>query len=100
MPKLNMAVSHSLTQNEAGKRVKNLLTDLKTEFGENIKHLYEKWDGNVCNFSFSVMSFPVSGTLTVEISQVRLFGNLPLAALPFKGMIESTIRDHTKILLA
>ena len=100
MPKFNMAVSHSLTQDEAGKCVQNLLTDVKTEFADNINNLYEKWDGNVCNFSFSVMSFPVSGTLTVETSQVKLFGNLPFAALPFKGVIESTIRDHAKTLLA
>ncbi|MEN8211040.1 MAG: polyhydroxyalkanoic acid system family protein [Thermodesulfobacteriota bacterium] len=100
MTKLNMAVSHSLTQDEAGKRVKNLLTDVKTEFADNIKNLHEKWDGNVCNFSFSVMSFPVSGTLTVETSQVNLSGNLPFAAMLFKSQIESTIKDHATTLLA
>jgi hypothetical protein len=100
MPKLNMAVSHSLTQDEAVERVKTLLNDVKTQFTDKISDLYEEWDGNMGKFRFSVMGFPVSGTLTVKTSQVEISGNLPLAAMLYKGKIKSTIKDRAETLLA
>ncbi len=100
MPKLNMAVSHSLTQDEALKRVRNLLNDVKTQFADKITDLNEEWDGNIGKFHFSVVGFLVSGTLTVKTSQVEVSGNLPFAAMLFKGKIESTIKDHAETLLA
>jgi hypothetical protein len=62
--------------------------------------LHEEWDGNMSKFHFSAMGFPVSGTLTVKASQVEISGNLPFAAMLFKGKIESTIKDHAEKLLA
>ena len=100
MPKLNMSVSHSLTQEEAVKRIKNLLNDVKTQFADKIRDLHEEWDGNVGKFDFSAMGFPVSGTLTVKTSQVDISGHLPFAAILFKGKIESTIRERAETLLA
>jgi len=41
----------------------------------------------------------VSGTLTVKTSQVEISGNLPFAAILFKGKIESTIKDRAETLL-
>ncbi len=100
MPKLNLAVSHSLTQDEALKRIKNLLSDVKTQFADKISDVHEEWDGNVGKFNFSAMGFPVSGTLTVKTSQVEISGHLPFAAILFKGKIESTIRERAETLLA
>lgn len=99
MPKLKMAVSHSLTQDEAVKRIMNLLDDVKTKFSHKISDLHEEWDGNTGRFNFSAMGFPVSGTLTVNQSQVNISGNLPFAAMLFKGKIESTIKHRAETLL-
>jgi hypothetical protein len=99
MPKLNMAVSHNLTQDEAVRRVRNLLNDVKTHFADKISDLHEEWDGNMGKFHFSAMGFPVSGTLTVKTSQVEISGNLPFAAILFKRKIESTIKDRAEKLL-
>jgi hypothetical protein len=99
MPRLNMAVSHNLTQDEAVKRMKNLLNDVKTQFADKISDLHEEWDGNMGKFTFSAMGFPVSGTLDVKTSQVEISGDLPIAAILFKRKIESTIRDRTETLL-
>jgi hypothetical protein len=100
MPKLNIVLSHGLTQDEALKRIKNLLADVKTQFSDKIGDLKEQWDGNAGRFSFSAMGLPISGTLTVKPSTVELNGNLPFAAALFKGKIESTIRERVKTLLA
>jgi hypothetical protein len=45
------------------------------------------------------MKFNVSGVLMVSPSQIELAGNIPFPVLPFKGKIESTIRDQAKTLL-
>ena len=44
--------------------------------------------------------FPVSGTLIVKPSEVEISGDLPFAAMLFKGKIESGIHDQLKKLLA
>ena len=100
MPSFNMAVSHSLSQDEAVKRIKRLLNGVKTQFADRISDLHEEWDGNTGTFNFSAMGFPVSGTLTVNTSQVEISGNLPFAAMLFKKKIESTIKDRAETLLA
>ena len=94
-----MSVSHNLTQDEAVKRVKNLLNDVKTQFADKISDLHEEWDGHTGRFHFSAMGFPVSGTLTVKTSQVEISGNLPFAAMLFKGTIKSAIKDRAETLL-
>ncbi len=100
MPKLNMVVSHHLAQDEALKRVKNLLGEVKNQFTDKIRDLREQWDGNTGTFSFSTMGFSVSGTLTVKSSVVELAGKLPFAAIFFKGKIESAVRERAEALLA
>ena len=100
MAKLNMAVPHRLTPDEALRRIKTLLGEVKNQFADKISDLREEWSGNTGKFSFSAMGFSVSGTLTVKPSEVELCGNFPFAAMFFKGKIESTIRERAETLLA
>lgn len=100
MSELNMAVPHSLQQDEAVSRIKNLFNDVKIQFAEQIRDLHEEWEGNTGKFNFSAMGFPISGTLTVTTSQVEISGNLPSMIAPFKGKIESMIKVHAEKLLA
>ena len=100
MPKLNISVTHNLPQDEALRRIKNLLTELKRKFANDIRNLRERWNGNAGNFSFLVRGFSASGTLTVRRGTVELSLNIPLAALPLKGKIESTIRRRAGLLLS
>ena len=99
MPKINMTIVHKLSQDEALIRIKGLLGEVKTEFGDKVSNLKEDWNGYTGTFNFSAMGFKVSGVLTVHESRVDLAGNLPFAALPFKGKIETTIRERAEKLL-
>ena len=99
MPKMNMVVPHNLGKEEALVRIKKLLGELKTQYGDQIQNLQESWSGDEGMFSFSAMGFSVSGKLVVGPSRVELTGNLPFAALPFKGRIERTIRERAVELL-
>ena len=100
MAKLNMLISHKLSQDEALRRIKTLLGEVKNQFADKVSELCEEWNGNTGNFSFSAMGFFVSGILTVKTSEVELSGTLPFAASFFKGKIESTIRERAEKLLA
>jgi hypothetical protein len=100
MAKLNMKFPHQLSQDEALKRTRGLLDDVKNQFAEKVSNLREEWEENTCQFSFSAKGFSVSGTLTVKPSEVELSGDLPWAATFFRGRIESTIRERAEKLLA
>jgi hypothetical protein len=100
MPKLNMSVTHELPQDEALKRVKKAIADLKTQYADKISDLREDWNGNTCEFHLSVKSASGSGTMIVKPSEVEISGNLPLLAWAFTGKIESIIREKLKQILA
>ena len=100
MPELKMDMNHQLGEQEALRRIKGLLGQVKSEFADQIADLRENWSGNGGTFSFRAMGFVVSGTLTVEQSNVQLNGKLPFAAGLFKGKIERIIRERAVQLLA
>ena len=99
MPSLNVSVPHKLSESEATNRIRNLLGDLKTQFGNRIKNLQESWTQNAAQFSVEVMGFNISGTLSIQPFQVSLTGQMPMAALPFKSKIEDVIRERITVLL-
>ena len=100
MAKLNMKFPHQLSQEEALKRARGLLDQLKTQFPDQISDLSEKWEENTCQFSFTVKGFSVSGTLTAKPSEVELSGDLPFVATFLRGRIETTIGERAEKLLA
>jgi len=59
-----------------------------------ISDLQESWSENVLNFSFRTFGFTVQGMTTVDDDRVRMEGTLPMAALPFRGKIESTVHQE------
>ncbi len=97
---MTIILPHRLGQAEALKRIKNLLKDLKKQFGERIEDLAEHWDGPKGTFSFRAMGAAVSGTVEVREDQVALDGHLPWAAMLFRSTIEQTIRERGEELLA
>ncbi len=99
MPKLNLSVPHCLSQAEATTRIKSLLHDVKAQHADKFTNLQEDWTAHAGKFSCSVMGLPVSGILAISPSHVEITGELPLAALLFKGKLESMIKEHAAALL-
>jgi len=97
---MKIVVDHKLGKETAKNRIKNLLADLKVEHGDKIQQVEEQWNDSGANYSFRIMGMSVKGTIDVEASIVQITGNLPLAAYPFKNMIEHTIRNKTLELLS
>ena len=100
MPKIDVSVPHKLTPTEAMSRIKALVGKLKAEHGETLADLREEWTDDGGAVSFSAMGFSLSGRVAVTPQDVRVSGDLPLAASFFKSKIEAAIRDRAADLLA
>jgi len=100
MPGMKIVVPHTLTVEEAMARIRNLLAGIKRDYGDRVSDLEERWTGDRGEFAFRAMGFAVSGTLHVRSGEVELDGQYPWAAAPFKGKIESMIRDRATQLLS
>ena len=99
MAKLHIKINHKLTEEEALKRIKKLLKEVKDQYGDKISDLKEMWKGNKGTFSFSAMNYDVSGTLEVKKNSAELDAEMPWALGLFKGKIEDMIRERADELL-
>lgn len=101
MPKLNIEFPHTLPQDEALRRVKGLLEDVRTRNAGEISDLCEDWNGSTDTFSVSTaLGFSASGTIRVTETAVGVTLDLPFMALMVKGRIETVIRDRAEAILA
>jgi hypothetical protein len=99
VPKINFEVAHELTADEAKGRLERKAEMLHSQFGDQVKDMAQSWDGNVLNFGFKTMGMRFDGTLGVEDKQVVVNGDLPFAAMMFKGKIESEVRQRLEQIL-
>ena len=100
MPSVNVVVDHSLNRDDAKERIKKLFDKLKEDFQDKISDVNEVWNENHSDFSFKIMGLLMKGRLSVSSSDVRLDGQIPFTALPFKKLIENTIRQEANNLLS
>ena len=94
MPSMKIIFPHQLGQPEAVERLKNLLTRVKDKYQDQVSDLKESWNDNTLTFSFSTYGFQVAGDVIVQPTEVQLDGQIPFAAMMFKGKIESALRDQ------
>jgi hypothetical protein len=100
MPHLTLAVPHSLTPDEAQRRLKDKFTSALAEHRDRVSHTREEWRDHTLSFAFQAFGMAVSGTVAVEPNQVKLDAELPFAAVLFKGAIERRLREEVGVLLA
>ena len=100
MPRMNISVPHELSVNEATKRIKNLIMEFKAQHGDKVTDVKEAWVDVTACFSFRVLGFFVEGNLYVKASEIHLDGKFPIAAIPFKGMVERDIKEKAQVLLS
>jgi hypothetical protein len=100
MPALKMSFPHSLGRQTAQERLQTLLEKVKHRYGDQVSNLRESWADNILDFGFTTYGFGIQGSLTVDEKEVRLDGQIPFAAMMFKGKIEQALRDQMTRLLA
>ena len=91
MSNIELKIPHIIGPEEALKRIKNLITNLKEEHSGKIKGAKEDWSGQEGNFSFSVKGIRVSGKIYVGVDTVRISSRLPIVLSFYKNTITKMI---------
>jgi len=100
MPKMNVTVPFAMSQADASEKLKGFVGKIKERYQGQVSNVTEEWVGNVLKFAFTTFGFTIKGDLNVQDNQVVLDGDLPFAAMMFKGKIESEIKENLTKLLA
>jgi len=100
MPKFNVQVPHSLTQQEARSRLERFADMLQQKFQNQVSDLQQSWDGDTLRFHFKTYGIPLAGGITVSDQDLKVDGDLPFSAMMFRGKIESSIREELERLVA
>ena len=100
MPGTIVSVSHRLSQDEALRRIRALIAQVKVQYSGKISDLHESWNGYLGVFDASGMGQRGAGTVAVNPTDVTVQITLPFAISLFKSKIESGIRDALTRILA
>jgi hypothetical protein len=96
MPGFSTEVPHALGKHEATSRLKGFVERARERFGDQVSAMDGSWNDSVLTFSITAMGLAIKGTMTVDDSRARVEGQLPLAAMPFRGKIEQSIAAEIK----
>lgn len=99
MPKLQVEVPHTLSQEEARYRVERFVEAAQGQFGNHVAGLSQDWSDNLMRFGFKTLGMQIDGNIGVEDGKVIVNSSLPLAAMLLKGKIESEIRSRLERIL-
>ena len=99
MPKFNVAVPHQSQRDDVVLRLKDFADQVRQDAPIELTEVTEQWDdrGNL-SFEFRAMGLKIAGTVVTCESHVTVVGQLPFAAVPFRGQIERQI--ETKVMEA
>ena len=100
MPAFNVTVPHNLGKENAVERLKTFVQKITERYKDQVSKTEGNWVDNVLTFAMTTYGFTISGKLTVEDSEARLEGQLPFAALAFRGKIEQSIAGEISKALA
>ncbi len=100
MPSLKLSVPHQLPQAEAKVRIQQFLTELRAGAGSSLTELHETWTETRGEASFKFMGFALKARIEVHPATVDFDLTYPLAGIPFKGKLESKIRETASQLLS
>jgi len=100
MPSFNVQVPHSLGQDAARARMESFLETMEKKYKDQISDMDGSWSDNILNFSFNTFGIKINGKMTVAEDNVQMDGELPFAAMMFKGKIASGIQEALEKALA
>ena len=99
MPQLSLDLPHALGQDEAARRLKATVAAARSAYQEHLSDFQEDWQDHTLSFGFRAMGMSVKGTVAIEPENVHVAADLPMAAMFFRGAIESRIRQEVGRLL-
>jgi hypothetical protein len=99
MPKFSVSVPHTLGQQAAQEKLEVLMVRVAEMYRDQVKNIEQRWEENTLHFGFRTLGMNIKGQTEVKESQVDVTGDLPFAAMMFKGKIENDIRTQLERLL-
>ena len=100
MPKFGVRVPHTLTKDEARSRLERFVEMIEQKYADKVSDLRQSWEGDTLKFHFKSYGVALDGGITVADNELNLAGEMPFAAMMFKGKIESEIRDSLEKIVA
>jgi hypothetical protein len=96
MPTFSTEVAHQLGTQEATERLKQFVAQVREQYKDFVTDLQGDWTDSVLTFSFKAYGMKINGTLMVDQTGARVSGNLPFAALAFRGKIEQAVASELR----
>jgi len=96
---MKVTIPHQLGKQVAAERLTHFLDRVREKYQDQISNLQQTVNGDVLDFGFQTYGIDVRGRITVSEDQLHLDGELPIAAMMFKGKIESAIKGELEKLL-
>ncbi|QEG20640.1 polyhydroxyalkanoic acid system family protein [Mariniblastus fucicola] len=97
MPKFKVNVPHENDRTEVIQKLRTFMDSARQDSPVELTDVEEDWDdnGNLA-FAFSAMGFRIAGQLVTETTLVLVSGELPFAALPFRGALETQLASKIR----
>ncbi len=96
---LIVSIPHRLGKEEAVRRLKSGLGNVRTSYGHLFNVQEESWTGDHLQFRVSALGQTVSGTLDVLEQQVNLVVYLPWLLAKLANAIQPLVRKEGTLLL-
>jgi putative polyhydroxyalkanoate system protein len=100
MPKFGVRVPHTLTKDKARSRLERFVETIEMKYADKVSDLQQTWEGDTLKFHFKTYGIALDGGITVADKELNLAGDMPFAAMMFKGKIESEIRESLEKIVA
>jgi hypothetical protein len=88
MPSFSTEVNHQLGREKAKKRLEFFLQKAAEVYKDQVRELSGEWQEDTLHFKMTTYGFKITGALAVEEENVKMNGQLPFAAVAFRGKIE------------
>ena len=97
MPSFNVVVAHELQRDECVKKLRGFSEQFRRDSAVELTDIEETWDdkGNL-QFAFKAMGMKISGQMETKPDEVTVNGQLPFAAVVFRGTLESQISEKIR----
>ena len=97
MPNFAVVVDHESERPDVVVRLRDFSQQIQSDLPVELTELHEEWDdqGNLA-FAFKAMGFKISGTVVTCEQSITVSGQLPFAAVPFRGAIENQLAQSIR----
>ncbi len=100
MPKFNFEIPHTLSADDAKAKVQKFAEALQSKLKDQVSDLHQTWEDQDLVFGFKTFGIKIDGKISVLDDKLAIEGDLPFAAMMFKGKIESEMRGQLEKLMA